>query len=47
MIVNFDSMYLMQDLYNVLNHSHWGLGQLSVGGGICSEKKGSLQILDL
>ena len=41
MIANFDSMYLCKTSYNVVSHSHWGLGQFvgrgeSVGG---SEKK--------
>ena len=56
MIANFDSMYSCKTLYNVLSHSHWGLGQL-VGGrggeewsplkfrGRGSEKKESLQRL--
>ena len=33
MIANFDSMYSCKTLYNVLSHSHWGLGQLVGGGG--------------
>ena len=32
--------------YNVLSHSHWGLGQFFLGGG-GSKKKDSLPILGL
>ena len=50
MIANFDSMYLIKNSYNVLSHSHWGLGQF-VGGdplkfrGVVNKE--SLQILVL
>ena len=55
MIASSYSMYSIKTSYNLLSHTHWGLGQFVGGGGVesieipsgGSEKKESLQILDL